>query len=134
MFLTTQYLEEADELADRVAVIDSGTLVAVDAPERLKARFGRTRMVLDHDGDLDRLRAALPGREVEAERPGRSLVVLDGGAEVLAVLERVRAAGIGIGGLSVSAPSLEDVYLRLTGFAITTGQDQLAGDRQADRP
>jgi ABC-2 type transport system ATP-binding protein len=133
MFLTTQYLEEADELADRVAVIDSGTLVAEDTADRLKARFGRTRLVLDHDGDPDRLRAALPGRDVEAERPGRSVVVLDGGAEVLAVLERVRAAGIGIGALSVSAPSLEDVYLRLTGSAITTGQDQLAGGGQADR-
>jgi len=133
VFLTTQYLEEADELADRVAVIDQGRVIAEDTPQGLKARFGRTRMVLDHDGDLDRLRTALPGRNVAGGGPGRSVVLLDPdtasgseGAQVLSVLEQVRAAGIEIGALSVSPPSLEDAYLRLTGSAITTGQDQLA--------
>jgi ABC-2 type transport system ATP-binding protein len=138
VFLTTQYLEEADELADRVAVIDRGVLVAEDTPERLKARFGRTRVMLDHDCDLDKLRAALPGDGVEADGRGRGVVVLEtgiagsaadgSGARVLAVLERVRDAGIGIGAVSVSPPSLEDVYLRLTGSAITSGRDQPAGD------
>jgi daunorubicin resistance ABC transporter ATP-binding subunit len=136
VFLTTQYLEEADELADRVAVIDRGVLVAEDTPERLKARLGRTRVLLDHDGDLDKLRAALPGDDVEADGRGRGVVVLEtgttgsggNGARVLAVLERVRDAGIGIGAVSVSPPSLEDVYLRLTGSAITSGRDQPAGD------
>jgi ABC-2 type transport system ATP-binding protein len=132
VFLTTQYLEEADELADRVAVIDRGRVIAEDSSHGLKARFGRTRVVLDHDGDLERLRAALPGREVATGGPRRGVVLLDAdvatggeGVEVLAVLEQVRAAGIGIGALSVSAASLEDVYLRLTGSAITTRQDQL---------
>jgi ABC-2 type transport system ATP-binding protein len=133
VFLTTQYLAEADELADRVAVIDRGRVIAEDTPQGLKARFGRAQVVLDHDGDLERLRAALPGRDVAADRPGRSVVRLDAetasrseGAQVLAVLEQVRAAGVEIGALSVSAPSLEDAYLHLTGSAITTRQDQLA--------
>lgn len=132
VFLTTQYLEEADELADRVAIIDRGAIIAEDTPEALKARLGRTRVVFDHDGGAERVRAVLAGRDVEADGHGRSVVALDAdpsngseGAQVLALLEQVRGAGIGIEALSVFAPSLEDVYLRVTGSAITTGQDQI---------
>jgi ABC-type multidrug transport system ATPase subunit len=131
VFLTTQYLQEADELADRVAVIDHGEIVALDTPSRLKAAFGHTRVMFDHDSPAGTVAAALPELTV-TDNDGQATVELDpGGAEVLGVLERVRAAGVPIRRLTVTEASLEDVFLRLTGSDITTRQDLVTAGRPA---
>jgi ABC-2 type transport system ATP-binding protein len=126
VFLTTQYLEEADELADRVAVIDHGEIIALGTPAHLKATTGRTRVTFHHDGDDGAVRAALPDLTV-TDGAGTAALDLDAdGPTVLEVLDRVRAAGIRIERLAIAEASLEDVFLRLTGAAITTGQEHLA--------
>jgi ABC-2 type transport system ATP-binding protein len=125
VFLTTQYLEEADELADQVAIIDHGEIIALDTPDRLKATVGRTRITFAHDGAADALAAALPDLSI-TDDDGRATVDLDpNGPDVLAVLDRIRAASIQVRHLAVTEASLEDVFLRLTGSEITTRQDQL---------
>jgi ABC-2 type transport system ATP-binding protein len=123
VFLTTQYLQEADELADRVAVIDDGEIIALDTPARLRAGFGRTRVTFAHDSAAGAVAAALPELSV-ADADGRATVELHvDGPDVVGVLDRVRAAGVEVRQLAVTEPTLEDVFLRLTGSDITIRQD-----------
>lgn len=123
VFLTTQYLEEADQLADDLAVIDGGTIIASGPAYELKAEHGRKqisfsaattgpeavrRMVFDHPLDI----TSTPDRiciEVSARTPDKDVLRLVGDlAEELG----------GLTGLEIADTSLEDVFLRLTGTAI----------------
>src|SRR5918994_3638812 len=61
VFLTTQYIEEADQLADRIAIVDAGTIIAEGTPRELKAAHGRTTISFDHDGDAGEVTRALDG-------------------------------------------------------------------------
>jgi daunorubicin resistance ABC transporter ATP-binding subunit len=125
VFLTTQYIEEADQLADRIVIIDAGAIIAQDAPRALKAAHGRTTITFDHDGDLRRVRDALDGTdgiEVGLDGGGRTIVSLDTATSrddgTLRILDRMRAAGVAPAHLAVTETSLEDVFVRLTGTAI----------------
>jgi daunorubicin resistance ABC transporter ATP-binding subunit len=129
VFLTTQYIEEADQLADRIAIVDAGAVIAEGTPRQLKATHGRTTIGFDHDGDVGHVHQALgdiAGLEADAELGvgGRAVVHLDatssGDGGALRVLDRLRAAGVGLGHLTVSETSLEDVFIRLTGTSIAT--------------
>jgi ABC-2 type transport system ATP-binding protein len=120
IFLTTHNMEEANRLCDRVAIIRSGRIVALDAPERLKAaidRFHRVEVSFDREvsaGDL----AALDGvQAVDREGDKYRLTVesTDAGIRVLAAFARQRGAGIVT--LNTLAPSLDEAFLRLTGEA-----------------
>ena len=120
VLLTTQYLEEADRLADRVAVIDVGKVIADDTPARLKSRLGSTvvEMGFTDEGTAGRAVAALQGRIADAMVVEGSSVRLtsDGGAHVLVeVLRTLDAQGIDVHDLGVREPSLDDVFLSLTG-------------------
>jgi ABC-2 type transport system ATP-binding protein len=117
VFLTTQYLEEADELADRVALLDHGRLVAEGTPEELKRRI---------PGGHIRLRFADPdGLEVAARALGEAVrddealtlqVPSDGGvSSPRALLDRLEDASIEVSELSIHTPDLDDVFLALTG-------------------
>jgi ABC-type multidrug transport system ATPase subunit len=126
VFLTTQYLDEADELASRIAIIDAGTIIAEGTPSQLKRTHGRTTLTLEVDGPADRVFAALNGSRSDARpepaRDGRMALSLPsetGGAGVLAALDAIRGAGVEPRHVGVTEASLEDVYLRLTGTAIT---------------
>ncbi len=126
VFLTTQYLEEADELATRLAVIDAGRIIAEGTPSQLKAAHGRTTVTLDVDEPPERVLATFnrtrPDARVEPAPDGRvalSLPAEAAGAGVLAVLDTIRGAGIEPRQVNVAEASLEDVYLRLTGSDIT---------------
>jgi ABC-2 type transport system ATP-binding protein len=117
IFLTTQYLEEADQLADRVAVLDHGRLIAAGAPEALKRRIpgGHIRL---HFADLHGLEAA--ARTLgESTRDDNSLTLdisSDGGIRSLrGLLDRLDSASIEVDSLSVHTPDLDDVFLALTG-------------------
>ncbi|MBW0106452.1 ATP-binding cassette domain-containing protein [Pseudonocardia sp. KRD291] len=117
IFLTTQYLEEADQLADRIAVLDHGVLVAQGSPEELKRRTpgGHVRLRFTDPGDLARAAGAVEGarRDDEAltlEVPG------DGGvASLRALLDRLDTAAVEVADLTVHTPDLDDVFLALTG-------------------
>jgi ABC-2 type transport system ATP-binding protein len=120
VFLTTQYLEEADKLCDRVAIIDAGEIVAEGTPERLKAQMGHDVVTVALDGaDQAATEAALgdlPGLErVVAEPDQLALYLEDGAGSIAEIVRRLDRAGIRVGAIAVSRPTLDDVFLQATG-------------------
>ncbi len=120
VLLTTQYLEEADRLAHRIAVVDNGRVIANDTPGRLKSQLGNTVVEMDLSGDGRAERAAqlLSGSvEGRVEREGEKLrVISDKGAHVLIeVLRALDSNQLEPDTLTVREPSLDDVFLTLTG-------------------
>jgi ABC-2 type transport system ATP-binding protein len=122
VFLTTQYLEEADLLAHRVGIIDRGRIVAEGTPDALKDEIGRPTLevVPCRVDDRERLAAALVrfGPATQAS-PTAAAVRLDDGAQALAdVVRAIDAEGIRIDDLQLHAPSLDDVFLAKTGRSL----------------
>jgi ABC-2 type transport system ATP-binding protein len=136
VFVTTHYMEEAEQLADRVGLLADGRLVAVDDPDALVAEYGG-QSVLSVDG-VDE--GALEGTDVLAalSRPvefedGR-LTVRNVRPEGIAdVVETLAAAGLTYESLAWTEPDLEDVYLELTGRALTAGGETAADADDRDR-
>jgi ABC-2 type transport system ATP-binding protein len=122
VFLTTQYLEEADALADRVGIIDHGRLVAEGTPAELKAEIGRpTVEAVPRDPDQHERMAAVLARfgEPAGSAPRGVAVRLDGGESELAeVVRALDAEEIAIEHLQLHAPSLDDVFLAKTGRSL----------------
>ena len=121
VLLTTHYMEEADQLCDRLAIIDHGRILALDTPEELKRSLGADTIVtVTADGDLGRLAALLrermPGAD-EVEVQGGSVVVSasGGGRLVPAAVAAAEEAGVTLTDLKVAEPTLETVFIRLTG-------------------
>ena len=126
IFLTTHYMEEADVLSDRVAIIDRGRIVALDRPGALKAGIGGDLITVRFStGDglelLLRSLKALPGvREIREARDGIHRIVVEKNGDQL-IPEIVRLAqdhGIGIHSIRLKRPTLDDVYLHYTGRQI----------------
>jgi ABC-2 type transport system ATP-binding protein len=120
VFLTTQYLEEADKLCDRLAIIDAGQIVAEGTPERLKADMGHDVVSVALNGaDAGATQAALgalPGLErVVAEPDALALYVDDGASSIAEIVRRLDRERIEVGAIAVSRPSLDDVFLKATG-------------------
>ncbi len=120
ILLTTHYLEEADELADRLAIVSQGRIVVEGTPRELKAQLrGDAVQVELQDGRLDdakRIMASV-GAEPETVLDERTVVarVEDGGRALPGILAALEGAGIGVAGVSLSRTSLDDVYLHYTG-------------------
>jgi ABC-2 type transport system ATP-binding protein len=128
VFLTTQYLEEADTLAGRVGIIDHGRIVAEGTPSELKAEIGRPTVEATprEPGERERLAAVL---ERFGERAGSSprgaAARLEGGESQLAdVVRALDAEGIAIEQLQLHAPSLDDVFLAKTGRSLEGAEDE----------
>ncbi|MEV6068076.1 ATP-binding cassette domain-containing protein [Nocardia sp. NPDC052001] len=117
IFLTTQYLEEADQLADRIAVLHQGRLVAEGTPDQLKRRVPGGYVRLDfHDRAELAAAAAVLGDASQVNGDLTLAVPSDGGVRsVREVIDRLDAARIEPAGLSVHTPDLDDVFLALTG-------------------
>jgi ABC-2 type transport system ATP-binding protein len=119
VFLTTQYLEEADSLADRVGIIDAGKIVAEGTPDALKDEIGRPTVEAAplEESDLERLRAVLArfGSPQRAERGHVAVRLDDGTVELTDVVRAFDAEGISVRDLEVHAPTLDDVFLAKTG-------------------
>ncbi len=117
IFLTTQYLEEADRLADRVAVLDQGKLVAQGTPAELKRQIPGSHVRLQFAGDLElgsALRVLTDATRTEEDLTVR--VPSDGSAKsVRALLEQLDNHSIEVEEFSVHTPDLDDVFLALTG-------------------
>lgn len=118
VLLTTQYLEEADELADRIGVLHGGRLVLEGTARELKRQVGHERLTLTFPEPADARRAsdllALDGTQLDAAA-GTLNAAVDGAAEVRAVLNRLAEAHLDVGDIEVTAPTLDDVFLATTG-------------------
>ncbi len=128
VFLTTQYLEEADVLADRVGIIDHGKLVAEGTPTALKAGIGQVSLEATpaNPNDREKLAAVLARfGEPAAASPKSVAVRLASGAEQLAdVVRALDADQIEVGDLQLHQPSLDDVFLQQTGRSLEGDEDQ----------
>jgi ABC-2 type transport system ATP-binding protein len=135
VFLTTQYLEEADQLCGRLAIIDEGRIVAAGSPDELKAQLGHdvVRIELPH-GDVSApatLCANLEGVErVVTETHGVAVYVSNGAAAVPTLVRALDDAGVALGAISISRPTLDDVFLQATGRRIE-GDDETTADEPA---
>jgi ABC-2 type transport system ATP-binding protein len=126
IFLTTQYLDEADQLADRIAVLDNGRIVAEGSPESLKHRIpgGHIRLQFADPGELESAAQALG----TASRDDDTLtlqVPSDGSLRSLrTLLDRLDNTAIEVGSLSIHTPDLDDVFFALTGHPSTAKEAQ----------
>jgi ABC-2 type transport system ATP-binding protein len=121
ILLTTHYMEEADEFCDRVAIMDHGKILALDTPAGLKASIGAGRIVIvSATGDLQALADTLVAK-VEGARQariveGRIHLSVDDSAGLLPrIIDAAEAAGSAVNDLSVTEPTLESVFINLTG-------------------
>jgi ABC-2 type transport system ATP-binding protein len=136
VFLTTQYLEEADVLADRVGIIDHGRLVAEGTPAQLKDEIGRSSIeaVPAEEDDRERLRAVLERfGECTAASPGAVAARFGNGDDLTDVVRALDAESIRVAKLTVHEPTLDDVFLAKTGRSLEgagEGDGQVAGRMQ----
>ena len=120
VFLTTHYLEEADRLADNLAIIDHGQIVAQGTPAELKASIGGAVVTVEVERErLEEARSVL-GRldglnDLRPDESGLTLIVDDGSRAVANVVRMLDAASLPVGAVALSQPSLDEVFLRATG-------------------
>jgi ABC-2 type transport system ATP-binding protein len=119
ILLTTQYLEEADELADRVGIVDNGRLVAEGTPSELKRSIGTDVVVARIDGDAEAARDALLGVDgvlgVEGRDHELTVSVGEGSSAIGPIAIALHAASVRVRDLTLRTPTLDDVFLELTG-------------------
>ena len=139
VFLTTQYLEEADVLADRISIINRGRLVAEGTPQALKDEIGRpTLEVVPHEPDrmaaVEDVLAGFGGR-VQTSTPGATAARLERGADALTdVVRALDEAGVRIHHFQLHAPTLDDVFLAKTGESMAQSDDDATAAARAPEP
>ncbi|MEO8323089.1 MAG: ATP-binding cassette domain-containing protein [Actinomycetota bacterium] len=140
VLLTTQYMEEADQLADDIVVIDHGKMIAHGTADELKTQLGgeRIEIVVGQPSDLElsqSILAELCLGEVQVNEQSRHLTAaVTGGASVLQeVLHRIDATDITLLDVGLRRPTLDDVFLTLTGHVAEEKDDDDVGDHETDR-
>jgi ABC-2 type transport system ATP-binding protein len=134
IFLTTQYLEEADELADRVGIIDKGRIVAEGTPAELKRTVGTDVIIVRIDGEaagVCPIVEVVPGVQSVEVRGSELVIATDSGpATVSPVAVALAGCEVGVRELTLRTPTLDDVFLDLTGTRIERDDDR--GDEPGD--
>jgi oleandomycin transport system ATP-binding protein len=136
VLLTTQYLEEADALADEITVIDHGRVIAHDSPAGLKQLAGgRTVVVRPSDPDLlgaaARVVERVTGRSVEHLHGGALTTPVDSGQTFTGIVGALESAGVDVAELALRLPSLDEVFFSLTGATGATGRTGLTETRES---
>lgn len=125
VILTTHYMEEADHLCDRVAIIDRGRIAVLDTPERLKEALGGDAIALSIEGDVEPLLKNLAGipwvRQVGVTGDALTLTVEQGDRHIPALIAAAEDAGVEVVAVNLRKPSLEDVFIQVTGRSIREG-------------
>jgi ABC-2 type transport system ATP-binding protein len=129
IFLTTQYLEEADELAGRVGIINQGRIVAEGTPDDLKRSIGTDVIIARVDGEAESVRsmvAGIPGI-LSVEAHGQELVIAteNGSAAISPVAVALAAGHVRVRDLTLRTPTLDDVFLELTGSHIERNDEEV---------
>jgi ABC-2 type transport system ATP-binding protein len=138
VFLTTQYLEEADVLADRVGIIDHGRIVAEGTPEALKAEIGRpsVEIIPAEPDDLPRTKQVLArfGEFVTYSAKSAAVRLSGGDAQLAEVVRALDGDDIHVQHLQLHAPTLDDVFLAKTGRSLegAAEQEEVAGDAEPE--
>jgi ABC-2 type transport system ATP-binding protein len=132
VFLTTQYLEEADVLADRIGIIDHGRIVAEGTPEALKDEIGRptVEVIPAEPGELDRARHVLSrfGEPADSSPKGAAVRLAGGEAQLADVVRAFDAENIHMEHLQLHAPTLDDVFLAKTGRSLEGAGEEGEGE------
>ena len=139
IFLTTQYLEEADSLAERVGIIDRGRLAAQGAPEELKRERGADLIVARLDGGTESAIEALAGlpsvSNMEIHGDEITISVSNGASLISAVALRLNESGLAVQELTLRTPTLDDVFLHVTGARFQgEGVSQIPSDAAPAHP
>jgi ABC-2 type transport system ATP-binding protein len=137
VFLTTHYMEEADRLADRVAIIDHGSIVSEGSPAALKASIGADVVTVAlRNGGVETARSLLADmqglHEMRPERSSLTLFVADGSQAVANVIRTLDGANVQMGAVSVAQPSLDEVFLRATGSRLEGATNGTKEDHEDD--
>jgi ABC-2 type transport system ATP-binding protein len=117
ILLTTQYLEEADRLADRIAVLDQGRIIVEGTAEELKAKVGQERLELTIKQEFAKAKEKLRGENILVDEENKviSVALTRGVREIKEVLEQAEAVGVEVDSIAIHKPTLDDVFLRFTG-------------------
>ena len=132
VFMTTHYLEEADNLCDRIGIIDQGRIMALDTPTTLKRSLGGDVIQMTVEGDMDFSPAiqGIPGiLEVRKDSAEYRVKVLKGDTAMPAVLKAVNEAGGTVSTVSLQRPNMDQVFLEYTGRSLRDAEQSEGGDR-----
>ncbi len=119
IILTTHYLEEAEEIADRIGVINRGSLILTEKKETLMKKLGKKELLVELAGPCAALPSALSAFDLSLSEDGRRIVMTyetdSGDTGIAALLDRLRAEGIAYSDISARQSSLEEIFIRLVG-------------------
>ncbi|HJP80912.1 MAG TPA: ATP-binding cassette domain-containing protein [Candidatus Saccharimonadales bacterium] len=127
ILLTTQYLEEADQLADRIVVIDGGKVIAEGTARELKSKVGNDRLELafKDEATLEKAKNILSGHaDADNEALTLTMMIQDTNVDVRSALDALAAAGVSVDSMAVHKPTLDDVFLSLTGKQVTEKEEK----------
>lgn len=127
ILLTTQYMEEADHLADNIIVIDNGKVIAEGTSDQLKSKVGSDRLELTiaKSSNLEKAEKIIDGKVIKIDKEDRviSIATKKGAGELRRILEQLEDAKISVVDVSLHRPTLDDVFLSLTGKATSVEEE-----------